>query len=131
MGSRGRTIGGMPDWQPNCDDVVFDRTKAQSAIDECKLAAGALTNVLDGLDSAHASLAADASWAGAYRDDYDGERPLVAGEVRDARDALNQLASAIETAAGEAAAEQSRREADRARWRAEREREIARERGPR
>jgi hypothetical protein len=121
----------MPDWHPNWDDVVFDHTKAQSAIDECRLAAGALTNVLDGFGPAHTSLASDASWRGTYRDDYDGERPLVVGEMRDARDALNALANDIETAAGEAAGEQSRREADRARWRAELEREIARENGPR
>jgi len=117
----------MPNWQPNWDDVEFDQARAQAAADECRLAAGALENVIDGLDGAHTALASDAAWTGVYRDDYDGEQPAVADEAISARAALVVLAAAIEGAAGAAAAEQVRREADRERWRAERDREIASE----
>jgi len=123
----------MPDWQPNWEDVVFDHAKASAAATECRLAAGSLLTVADGLVSADGSLASDAAWQGAYRDDYSGERPRVATELRDARTALVALANKIEAAAADATTEQRRREADRTRWRAERdsERELARPRGPR
>lgn len=62
-------------------------------------------------------------WAGSHRDEYAGERPLVAQDAVAARGALNRLAGAIASAMTAAAAEQFRRVADRARWRAETERE--------
>lgn len=115
----------MPNWQPNWDDVEFDHARAQAAADECRLAAGALTNVIDGLDGAHTALASDTAWTGGYRDDYDGEHPVLVAEAVAARHALVALATAIETAASSAAAEQARREADRERWQVERDKEIA------
>ena len=115
----------VPDWQPNWDDVTFDHAKAQAAVDECNRTAGALANVVDGLDGAHASLGADSAWQGIFRDDYDTEQPLVRADAVAARDALRKLAGDIAQAMTDAAAEQSRRVADRVRWQAEADQERA------
>jgi hypothetical protein len=115
----------VPDWQPNWDDVVFDHAKAQAAVDECRLAAGALTTVVDGLDGAHASVGTDSAWQGVFRDDYDTEQPLVRADAVATRDALTTLAGDITQAMTDASAEQSRRVADRVRWQAEADQERA------
>ncbi|HYZ99934.1 MAG TPA: hypothetical protein VE575_14335 [Acidimicrobiales bacterium] len=115
----------MPDWQPNWDDVDFDHARTQAAIDECERAAGALDTVVDGLHGAHRQLDSDGAWRGRYRDDYDTEQPAIVDDAVATRDALRALALAISDAAGAATAEQARREADRERWREERDRELA------
>ncbi|MGH9111478.1 MAG: hypothetical protein ACRDZN_04145 [Acidimicrobiales bacterium] len=115
----------MPDWQPNWDDVVFDHAKAQGAVDECNRAAGALDTVLTGLDAAHRSLETDGAWTGGYRDDYGAEVPDLTADASATRDALRSLASSLATAMAAATSEQQRRVADRERWRAERDRELA------
>lgn len=115
----------VPDWQPNWDDVAFDHAKAQAAVDECNLTAGALLTVLEGLDLAHASLRTDSSWQGVYRDDFDTEQPLVRADAEAARSALKVLAGDIAQAMTDAAAEQARRVADRVRWQAEVDQERA------
>jgi hypothetical protein len=115
----------VPNWQPNWTDVVFDHGKAQSAVDACNQAAGALDTVLAGFDGANVTLTTNGEWQGRYRADYDREAPAIATDGQDTRRALRQLAQAITDAMGEARREQAHRVSERERWRTERDRELA------
>lgn len=109
----------MPDWQPNWEDVVFDHAAAQAAVSECRLSAGALDTGFTGFGQAVTALRTDGAWTGTYQADYDGAQGRLSTDAAGTAADLRTLASAIESAAARAKAEQTRREQDRARWRRE------------
>ncbi len=121
----------MPDWQPNWDDVEFDHGAAQAAITQCQLSAGALDTAFTGVSTAVSRLAADGAWTGAYQVEFDGARTTVSTDASGTADDLRRLATAIAIAATKATAEQTRRENDRDRWRAEKAAEDAARPDPR
>jgi uncharacterized protein YukE len=113
----------MPDWQPNWEDVVFDHAAAQAAISQCKLSAGALDTGFSGFAQAVVALRSNGAWTGSYQSDYDGAQGRLSTDAGGTAADLRTLASAIESAAGKATAEQTRREQDRARWKREKKAE--------
>lgn len=110
---------------PNWEDVVFDPGSAQEAVIACTQAAGELDSVLTGLTTGRTRIQTDGAWRGAARLDFDDEAGAIIREAVQTRDALNRLAGRILGASADAQIEQSRRGADRERWRQERDREIA------
>jgi hypothetical protein len=115
----------VPNWQPNWEDVTFEHAKAREAAAACRRAASELDVTATTFVRARHTLETDGQWAGNARDDFDTEAATVPGEIADTIDALKRLAGLLDDASTDAATEQSRREAERARWRQERDRELA------
>jgi len=113
----------VPSWDPNWEDVVFDRAAAGTAAAECRSAATVAREVRTGLDGARTAARQD--WTGPYADDFDAEEPAVGADLDIVAGDLESLASDLETASEDARTEQGRREADRERWREELVRELA------
>ncbi|MGH9184610.1 MAG: hypothetical protein ACRD0U_02160 [Acidimicrobiales bacterium] len=115
----------MLNWQPNWEDVVFDLASAQEAVIACTQAAGELDSVLTGLTAGRRRIETDGAWRGDARLAFNDEAGAIVREAVQTRDALNRLTGRILGASADAQVEQSRRVADRARWRQERDQEVA------
>jgi hypothetical protein len=102
----------VPDWQPNWNDVDFDHAAATTAVTECRSSARAIDTALGGLDG----LPDTDHWVGRYKDDWSADQGPTRTDLSGTRDDLRSLATAIEQAASEARAEQSRRVTERERW---------------
>jgi uncharacterized protein YukE len=109
-------------------DVRFDWQAASAASSACRQAA----NRMDGRTTRRGSAArrAQAGWTGEHAETFEG---LLAGELEAGTSLatiLRDTANAIDQAAGEARAEQQRRERIRAEMRAEEERRRQEARTP-
>lgn len=113
--------GSMPDWQPNWTDVEFDHAAAEQAVAACKCAAKTIESTLNTEVRCLSSTTQD--WSGKARDDFDTGEPKIRQLRAQVREDLDRLAQAIVAAAEAAKAEQTKREADRQRWRDEDEAE--------
>ena len=102
----------MPDWQPEWSDVAFDHAAASTAAEECRASARALDAALAGLSG----LPATDHWVGRFKDDWSADQNPTRTDLGGTRDDLRALARAIEQAAADARAEQTRREDERERW---------------
>lgn len=122
--TRGTRTDGVPNWQPNWEDVRWNYAAAERAAGELDRAA----DELDSTSQARRQTADDAAteWHGTYRGRFDQQTTEVlraawwqAGELSDA-------AARIRRASQWARDEQARRERERERWRRERAEEDAR-----
>lgn len=104
----------MPDWTPNWGDVSFNHAGAERAAAECDVTAAKLRDSIGVRE--RLATAARLEWAGRYRDGFDRAFAALIEQSERLEADLRALARRIRDAAAAAHAEQSRREADRARW---------------
>lgn len=111
----------MPGWTPRWDDVVFDHVAADRVIAVARSLARSLD--LDAQVRSQRNRGVLDAWEGQMRDRAAPRLRAVPTELRELADRLVRLAADVEAAAADAHADQRHREAERVRWRRERDAE--------
>ncbi len=114
----------MPDWQPNWNDVRWDRSAASQAIKALESAANLVDDSFS--DRHQAAKMAAATWRGRHREAFDSYLKEIELRSRLLATELREKANEIRRQDIAAYEEQRRRERERQRWFAEKHEEDRR-----
>ena len=116
----------MPNWSPNWQDVRWNWGAADQAASELRRVADSIERASG--DRTRAAAQATEQWRGQHRLRFDSYLQDALARARAITEEYRDAAGRIDAASHRARDEQSRRERDRARWRAEMEAEDRRRR---
>ncbi|MEO7556144.1 MAG: hypothetical protein ABIV94_06020 [Acidimicrobiales bacterium] len=108
----------MPDWEPNREDVHFDRLAAAAAVAACDRATAIVEDVTERF--AGARRAAVEEWMGPHRHRFDDDVARLGSAIDQAVSSIEAARRRLSEGDEWAAVTQRSREAQRAQWAAER-----------